>query len=86
MTTVKEFQRGNYSIEKIIITCLVLLTKCQWTVRAGEFWPILQSTSIYIIIVKVVVNWLWGVIVKLVGPFKSLSLQTDIWYLVQSYR
>ena len=39
--------------------------------RVGDFWPILLSNSIYLIIVKVLANRLRGLLGTLISPLQS---------------
>ena len=67
----KEFQQGTGSMEKINELHLFLLPKCHGAVRVEDFRPISLSTSIYVIIAKVLANQLCEVIGETVRPFRS---------------
>ena len=71
MATVEEFWSGNYDIKRLNRSFLVLLDKCQGTVRMGEFWPILLSNTVYLTIVEVLAISLREVMRELVVPLWS---------------
>ena len=71
MAPVEEFWRGNFDIERLNKSFLVLTAKCKGAVSEGEFWHISLSISIYLLIAKVWANRLREVIGWPVRPFLS---------------
>ncbi|XP_078439256.1 uncharacterized protein LOC144709551 [Wolffia australiana] len=71
MDTLDEFQMGNFGMERLNLSHLFLLAMCSGVVNVGDFQPIAMSNSIYLIIFKVLANWLGEVIGGLIRPFQS---------------
>ena len=67
----EQFRHENCGMERNNKSHLFLLPKRQGADRVEDFCPIYLSNSIYLIIVKVLVNRLREVIDELVGPFRS---------------
>ena len=71
MSIMEEFHVGRCLMESLNKVYLVLLPKTAGAECIGDFWPIPQSNSIYLIITKVVANRLREVLGGLINPFQS---------------
>ena len=66
-----EFHTGTSKMDRINRAFITLLPKTPKAERVGDFWPILLSNSIYLIIAKVPANRLRGLLGTLISPLQS---------------
>ena len=71
MELMEEFHAGTSWMDRINRAFIKLLPKTPGAERVGDFRPISLSDSIYLIIAKVLANWLRGLLGTLISPLQS---------------
>ena len=74
MATIEDFRAGRYNMSRINRAYIVLIPKVQGTKQIRDFRPISLTNSIYLIVVKVLANRLWGILASLINPFRSVFM------------
>ena len=70
MATLEELRSPQANMERINKSYLFMLPKRQGVENVNDYRPISLSNSIYLIVAKVLANWLKEVIGELIGPFQ----------------
>ena len=73
MTPVELFRGGELNMDRINRSRIVLILKSQGAMDIGDFRPISLSNSLYLILAKLLENWLQDSIDALISPF-SVSI------------
>ena len=74
MATIEDFKVSQCNMDRLNKAYIILLLKVEGAELIGDFWLILFSNSIYLIIAKVLANRLRLVLPALISPFQSAFL------------
>ena len=74
MATLEDFQVGRCNLDRLNRAYIALIPKVSGAEHVRDFRPISLSNSIYLIIAKVLANWLQKVLPPLISPLQSAFL------------
>ena len=74
MAMIEDFRVGRCNMDWLNKAYIILLPKVEGAELIGDFRPISLSNSIYLIISKVLANWLRLVLPAIISPFQSAFL------------